>query len=65
MKKTFFTLVVMAFIGTTTALAYPITIKTSCGIHNTDTVLWEGLTEWEIWFELEQICNQSPSTPIE
>lgn len=65
MKKTLFTLLTIAFISITSAFAYPLTITTSCGIYNTDTELWDGLTEWEIWFELEQICNQSPSTPVD
>ena len=63
MKKTLFTLLAIAFISITSAFAYPVTIYTSCDIHNTDTELWEGLTEWEIWFELEKICSQSPMEP--
>ena len=44
-------------------LAYPITIKTSCGTHNTDTELWDGLSEEQIQYELEKICAQSPMNP--
>ena len=38
-------------------LAYPITIRTSCGIHNTDTELWDGMSVQEIKTELEKICS--------
>ena len=65
MKKTLFTLLAIATISITSAFAYPITVYTSCGIHNTDTELWDGLSEKQIKMELEQICNQSPSTPVE
>ena len=57
MKKTLFALLAIVFIATTTAFAYPITIETSCGTHNTDTELWDGLSEDEIKKELEKICS--------
>lgn len=63
MKKRSFTLLAIAFISITSALAYPITIKTSCGTHNTDTELWDGLSEEQIQYELEKICAQSPMNP--
>ncbi len=65
MKKKSFTLLAIALISVTSAFAYPITVVTSCGIHNTDTELWGEMSEDDIRFELEQICNQSPSTPVE
>lgn len=63
MKKTLFTLLALAIISITSAFAYPITIYTSCDIHNTDTELWDGLTIDEIHRELEKICSQSPMEP--
>lgn len=65
MKKKSFTLLAIALISVTSALARPLVVETSCGTHLTDTELWGGLSDWEIKMELEQICNQSPSTPIE
>ena len=46
-----------ALFVTTTVLAYPITIRTSCNVHNTDTELWEGLNENQIADILEEECN--------
>lgn len=65
MKKTLFTLLAITFISVASAFARPLVVETSCGTHFTDTELWGGLSDWEIKMELEQICNQSPSTPIE
>ena len=63
MKKTLFTLLAIAFISITSAFAYPVTIYTSCDIHNTDTELWDGLSEEEIKAELEKICSQNLKDP--
>lgn len=56
--KSLISLLIVATIATTTAMAYPIAIWTSCGIHNTDTELWEGMNEEAIGDYLEEACDQ-------
>lgn len=48
----------VAFVTTVTALAVPVTIYTSCGAHNTDTELWDGMSIEDICAELEDMCEQ-------
>lgn len=64
MKKVF-SLLLVAFVATTTALAYPVAIYTSCGIHNTDTELWGDMTKEEIYAELEAVCDQEQTEPVD
>lgn len=64
MKKVF-SLFLVAFVATTTVLAYPVAIYTSCGIHNTDTVLWGDMTKEEIHAELEAACDQDQAGPVD
>lgn len=57
--------VFVTFVAVATALAFPVTIYTSCGIHNTDTELWGGMSVEDIREELEDICDQDQASPID
>ena len=56
MKKLFF--VFLICFAVCKAYAYPTAIYTSCGVHMTDTELWDGQTYEQIKAELEALCTQ-------
>ncbi|MBQ9288313.1 MAG: hypothetical protein IJ212_07820 [Bacteroidaceae bacterium] len=56
MKKIIFTFIIC--FAVCKAYAYPTAIYTSCGVHMTDTDLWDGMTEADIKAELELLCSQ-------
>ena len=56
MKK--YCLLFLLCFATCKAFADPTVIYTSCGVHMTDTDLWDGMTYEEIKRELEKICTE-------